>query len=120
MYTEGKNLYAHGYRWLVSAVGPRCNAKEDVSLVQYAYREALEESAKVGATSILFPRLSALAFGCPAEKIDLFAVNTVVDYLAKNSESSVNRVVFIFYPGTAADMVAIKNYKKLLDDRVKK
>jgi len=109
---ENSTLNKLGYKYLVNAVGPDCRAGQDVNLVANAYRNSLQEAAKLNLNSILFPRISSLAFGCPAAIINKHAVDTVVNYFIDNPTSSISEVYFIFY--SEADQEALKEYRVLL------
>ncbi len=115
---QGSSLNNLGYTHMVNAVGPNCNAKQDVNLVANAYRNSLQEVAKLNLKSIILPRISAVLFGCPAQIIDRLAVDTVVDYLVHNPTSSLTMVYFIFFGEQPLDITSLENYKKLLSEQV--
>lgn len=107
---DGSFLNKLGYKYLINAVGPICPS-QDVNLVANAYRNSLEEAAKVGATSIVIPRISAIIFNCDPDIIDPLAVKTVVNYLAENPGSSLQTIYLIFYDGQPLDMIALEKYR---------
>lgn len=116
---KGSYLNKLGYTYLVNAVGPDCGAGEDVNLVADAYRNSLQEAAKLEVKSIILPRISAIIFGCPAKEVDRLAVDAVVNYLIKNPTSPITTVYLIFFPGQEKDLTALDNYKKLLYQRTR-
>jgi len=108
-------LYKNGFRYLINAVGPDCRIPEDINHVAEAYRNSLVEAEKLGATSILFPRISAIIFGCNADLINQMAIDTIVSYISTHPTTSLKTIYFIFYDKQPKDLKALKQYTCILD-----
>ncbi|SOC57281.1 O-acetyl-ADP-ribose deacetylase [Ornithinimicrobium cerasi] len=65
-------------RWVVHTVGPdRHRGQTDPALLASCFRRSLEEAAKVGATSVAFPAVSAGIYGWDPAEVARVAVATV-------------------------------------------
>lgn len=78
-------------RWVVHAVGPRFGVDEPAAdLLAGAYRAALARCDEVGARSVVFPALSAGAFGYPRHEACRISVEAI-----RSVETSVERCVLV-------------------------
>jgi O-acetyl-ADP-ribose deacetylase (regulator of RNase III) len=87
--TTAGRLPAH---WVIHTVGPVWSAHEDRSAVlASAYRRSLEVATELGATSVVFPAVSAGVYGWPADDAAHIAIETV---LASEFEGTVSFALF--------------------------
>ncbi|MCS5722673.1 O-acetyl-ADP-ribose deacetylase [Herbiconiux sp. CPCC 203407] len=65
-------------RWVIHTVGPVFSEREDRSAVlASSYRRSLEVAGALGASSVVFPAISAGVYGWPAAGAARIAVDTV-------------------------------------------
>lgn len=94
--TGGGNLKAEH---VIHTVGPvwRGGNQGEPGLLADAYRNSLKLAVERGLKSIAFPSISTGAYGYPVEDAARVAVQTVVDFLEK--DSSLPQVVFVLHDG---------------------
>lgn len=65
-------------RWVIHTVGPVYSARDDRSAVlASAHRRSLEVASELGATSVVFPAISAGVYGWPAASAARIAIDAV-------------------------------------------
>jgi O-acetyl-ADP-ribose deacetylase (regulator of RNase III) len=78
-------------RWVVHAVGPRFGVDEPAAeLLSRAYQAALAQCDEVGARSVVFPALSAGAFGYPKDEACRISIDAI-----RSAETRVERCVLV-------------------------
>jgi len=104
--TRGYNLPA---KYVIHTVGPVWYGgnKNEVQLLEDAYKNSLELSAKKEIKSIAFPNISTGVYRFPKEQAAQIAIKTVKDFLQKNSNDV--KVIFCVFSDEDYDI-----YKGLL------
>lgn len=92
--TTGGNLKA---RHVIHTVGPVWHGgnREEADLLASAYRESLKLAINQGLKSVSFPSISTGAYGYPVEPAARIALQTVIDFLAR--DDSLSEVVFVLF-----------------------
>ncbi len=81
--TKGYRLKA---KWIIHTVGPiYSGSEEDATLLAACYRNSLNLAKERGIHSISFPAISTGAYGYPLRESIFVALNTVMEWLSKNS-----------------------------------
>ena len=111
--TKGFRLRA---KWVIHAVGPvwAGGACGEAAQLASCYRMSLKLAGELRARSIAFPAISTGVYGYPLQPAAQIAVDTVRDYLARDTETpsdGLERVVFCVFDETAeqAYRQALKN-----------
>jgi O-acetyl-ADP-ribose deacetylase len=84
-------------RWVIHAVGPvwRGGGHGEEELLAAAYRSAVAEAVRVGATTLTLPAISAGIYGYPLERAAAVAVGTVAEAL--RTGAPLERVTFVLF-----------------------
>jgi O-acetyl-ADP-ribose deacetylase (regulator of RNase III) len=92
--TRGYNLPA---KYVIHTVGPVWYGgnKNEVQLLEDAYKNSLELAAKKEIKSIAFPNISTGVYRFPKEQAAQIAIKTVKDFLQKNSNDV--KVIFCVF-----------------------
>jgi O-acetyl-ADP-ribose deacetylase len=90
--TGGGELAA---RWVIHTVGPNAHRGEtDPDLLRSCFVRSLEEAARVGASSVAFPAVSAGAYGWDVRDVGQIAVHAVTETLDRVDLALVRFVLF--------------------------
>jgi O-acetyl-ADP-ribose deacetylase (regulator of RNase III) len=90
--TGGGELAA---RWVIHTVGPNAHRGEtDPDLLRSCFVRSLEEAARVGASSVAFPAVSAGAYGWDVREVAQIAVHAVTEPLDRVQLALVRFVLF--------------------------
>jgi O-acetyl-ADP-ribose deacetylase (regulator of RNase III) len=98
-------------RWVIHTVGPNAHRGEtDPALLRSCFVRSLEEAARVGASSVAFPAISAGAYGWDVGRVAEIAVRTVSETLdpaePPTGLGGVALVRFVLFGTTAYDAFA--------------
>ncbi len=101
--TTGGRLSA---RYVIHTVGPiyRGGGENEESLLASAYRESLKLATGRGIKSVSFPAISAGVYGYPKEEAARIALTTIIDYLKKENNLILVRMVLY-----SDDMLSVFN-----------
>ncbi|MCG9479904.1 MAG: O-acetyl-ADP-ribose deacetylase [Actinomycetia bacterium] len=89
--TRGYNLPA---KYVIHTVGPvYSNSSSDPVNLGHCYRNSLAMASKKHIESISFPSISTGIFGYPVNQASAVALNTIIDYLTKNQNPKLVRLV---------------------------
>ena len=104
--TRGYNLPA---TYVIHTVGPVYNdgKHNEAAKLASCYLSSLELAVRNGVRSIAFPNISTGVYGYPKDEAAQIAIDTVRDFLAKNTE--IEDVIFCVF-----DEINFELYKKLL------
>lgn len=118
------NKLPENIEYIVHAVGPNCTTSEKTNwkqLLKDAYTNSLLEAAKKNIKSVAFPSISTAIFGCNPDEAAPIAIQSVLAYLEKNPKTSIEKVIFVFWPNSnGAAEQAVDDYATILDDTFKK
>jgi O-acetyl-ADP-ribose deacetylase (regulator of RNase III) len=95
--TSGGRLQA---RYVIHTVGPiyrREGVERAAELLSSAYRRSLEVAAENGIHTIAFPSISTGAYGYPMEEAASIALQTALDYLARQEGGPIRLIRFVLY-----------------------
>lgn len=106
--TKGYNLKA---RFVIHTVGPVWygGGRNEEQLLSGCYRNSLQTAVNNGIKTIAFPSISTGVYRFPFEQAAVIAINTVKDFLQKNS--SIEEVTFACFGSEAFEV-----YKRLLEN----
>lgn len=99
--TTGGDLPA---AYVIHAVGPRMGEGDEDAKLRSATRSALQVAGKQGLRSLTFPAISTGIFGYPIDRCAEIMLQTVADYLQK--ESSLQEVRFCLFGHEAYEVFA--------------
>jgi len=104
-------------RHVIHTVGPiwQGGSQGEAETLASAYRESLKLAAAKNLTSISFPSISTGAYGYPVDKAARIALQTVIQFLSK--ETSIREVVFVLYDGRTYEAYATA-LKEITSDKV--
>ena len=99
--TGGYDLPA---KWVIHTVGPiwRGGDRDEDGLLASCYRNSLELAVKKGIKTIAFPSISTGAYGFPADRASMIAVDEVKKFL--EGDSTITRVVFVCFGKKVYDL----------------
>jgi O-acetyl-ADP-ribose deacetylase (regulator of RNase III) len=84
-------------KWVIHTVGPVYSTRDDRSaILASCYLRSLQEAARLGATSVAFPAVSAGVYGWPMDDAARIATATVREWLDEES-STVQLVRFVLF-----------------------
>ena len=110
--TLGYNLPA---RHVIHTVGPiwRGGESDEAALLAAAYRNSLRVADQHGLATIAFPAISTGAYGFPADRAAIIAVDTVVAHL--RAGSPIRRVIFACFGANSVrhHAIALRRHLKL-------
>jgi O-acetyl-ADP-ribose deacetylase (regulator of RNase III) len=88
-------------KFVFHAVGPRWHDGHsgEAEALAFAYRRCLELAVEKSCASIAFPSISTGVYGFPIGKAAKIALQTVVDFLNKNSGTALQTVRFCLFSG---------------------
>lgn len=112
--TKGYNLKA---KYVIHAVGPMYyGEKDEPSLLALCYRNSLNIAKAYDLHSIVFPCISAGAYGYPLKEASDIAINTVVAWLRANLDYEIS-VTFCCFSDSSYDIYTdlLSRYKRKSD-----
>ncbi len=112
--TKGYNLKA---KYVIHAVGPMYyGEKDEPSLLASCYRNSLNIAKTYDLHSIVFPCISAGAYGYPLKEASVIAINTVVAWLRANLDYEIS-VTFCCFSDSSYDVYSelLSRYKRKSD-----
>lgn len=96
--TDSFNLKARGIQHIIHAVGPDCRVikdpKQQDTLLEAAYKNALILADKNNIKSIAFPFISSAIYAFPKERACEIALKVVTEY-TKNGSTSLEKIEFV-------------------------
>ena len=90
-------------KWVFHVAGPvwkEIKSLECDELLRKSYRGCLEEAQNRGLESLAFPSLSTGVFSFPLDRAAPIALQTAIDFLEENPQTSLRRVTFAMFQGT--------------------
>jgi len=101
--TTGGRLPA---RWVVHAVGPRWGEGDEEAKLRSAVRSSLEESRRLGATSISMPAISTGIFGYPKPEGTMAIVDEILMWLKAQRAAPLDTIRLTAFDGETAELFA--------------
>lgn len=105
--TDSFALKTRGIQYVVHAVGPDCrmikDPKQQDTLLEAAYKNALIIADQNGIKSVAFPFISSAIYAFPKERACEIALKTVAEYTKSNS-TSLEKIEFVLFSQVDYDL----------------
>ncbi|HLS13786.1 MAG TPA: O-acetyl-ADP-ribose deacetylase [Beutenbergiaceae bacterium] len=85
-------------RWVIHTVGPdRNKGEDDPALLAACFTSSLTEAARLGASTVAFPAISAGVFGWRGPDVARVGIDAVRDFLAGPDGAAIEQVRFVLF-----------------------
>ena len=103
------DLTKHRIKYIIHAVGPNCNAGQNVSEIYNTYKNSLLQANENNVISISFPAISTAIFGCNKKQCAQYAIQAIK---ATVLQTSVKKVFLSYFTDNQYKTYLIEQLEK--------